>query len=224
MRKFSLLLVMAALCACRQEEARRDPAPVAMVPPAAAASADDRPVIACFGDSLTAGFGVDESQSYPAVLQRELDQRGYRYRVSNVGESGDTTQDGLTRLSAVTGEKPALVVLEFGANDGLRGQPLTIVEANLARMIEALQQSGAPVVLAGMTLPPNYGPEYIRKFEGLYKRLTAKYKLAAIPFLLAGVGGNPQLMQRDGLHPNLEGYRRVAGTVEKAIEPFLKKQ
>jgi acyl-CoA thioesterase I len=222
--RFSLLLALAGFCACRQEEARRDPTPVAMVPSAAAASADNRPVIACFGDSLTAGFGVDESQSYPAVLQRELDQRGYRYRVSNLGESGDTTQDGLTRLSTVTGEKPALVVLEFGANDGLRGQPLANVEANLARMIAAFQQTSSRVVLAGMTLPPNYGPEYIRQFEGLYKRLAAKYKLAAIPFLLAGVGGDPQLMQRDGLHPNVEGYRRVAGTVEKAIEPFLKKQ
>jgi len=222
MRKFWLLLALAA-CACRQQEARRDPAPPAATPPAAAA-ADNRPAIACFGDSLTAGFGVDEGQSYPDVLQRELDRRGYRYRVENLGESGDTTQDGLARLSAVAGGKPALVVLEFGANDGLRGQPLANTEANLARMIEALQQTGARVVLAGMTLPPNYGPEYIRQFEALYGRMTAKYKLALIPFLLVGVGGDPQLMQRDGLHPNVEGYRRVAGTVEKAIEPFLKKE
>jgi acyl-CoA thioesterase I len=221
-RNFWLFLTLAGLCACRQEEARPDPAPPATVPTAAVP--DIRPVIACFGDSLTAGFGVDEGQSYPAVLQRELDQRGYGYRVENLGVSGDTTQDGVARLSVVTGEKPALVVLEFGGNDGLRGQPLANVDANLARMIEALQQTGARVVLAGMTLPPNYGPEYIRQFENVYKRLAGQYKLSLIPFLLSGVGGDPQFMRKDGLHPNVEGYRRVAGTVEKAIEPLLKKQ
>jgi acyl-CoA thioesterase I len=221
MRNICLFLALAAFCACRQEDPRRDPPPPEAVAPAA--PADHRPVIACFGDSLTAGFGADEEQSYPADLQREMDRLGYAYHVENFGESGDTTQDGLTRLPAVISAKPALVVLEFGANDGLRGQPLANTEANLARMIESLQESGARVVLAGMTLPPNYGPEYIQRFESVYKRLSAKYKLPLIPFLLVGVGGHPQLMQRDGLHPNVEGYRRVAATVERAIEPFLKK-
>src|SRR5206468_12245441 len=121
---------------------------------------DTRPVIVCFGDSLTAGAGLDPAQSYPEVLQKELDARGQRYRVVNAGVSGDTTQDGLTRLPMVLAEKPAVVVLEFGANDGLRGQPVAVAAANLKQMIEELQKGGAKVVLAGMTLPPNYGAEY----------------------------------------------------------------
>ena len=130
---------------------------------------DNRPAIVCFGDSLTAGAGLDPSQSYPEVLQKELDARGYKYRVVNAGISGDTTQDGLARVAMVLAEKPAVVVLEFGANDGLRGQPVATTAANLKQMIEELQTGGAKVVLAGMTLPPNYGAEYIRKFEAMYK-------------------------------------------------------
>jgi acyl-CoA thioesterase-1 len=182
---------------------------------------DSRPVIACFGDSLTAGQGLDAGQSYPDVLQRELDRRRYRYRVANFGISGDTTQDGLARLPLVLAEKPPIVVLEFGANDGLRGQPVNIAESNLTQMIEQLQSSGTRVVLAGITLPPNYGPAYIQRFDAMYPNLAAKYKLKRIPFLLAGVAGDPRLMQRDGLHPNAEGARIVADTVAQALYGLL---
>jgi acyl-CoA thioesterase-1 len=191
--------------------------------PKPAAAPDSRPVIACFGDSLTAGAGLDPGQSFPALLQRDLDSRGYRYRVANWGVSGDTTQDGLERVSLVLAEKPSIVLLEFGANDGLRGQPLAGAESNLSRMIEELQKAGAKVVLAGITLPPNYGPAYIRQFDKMYRDLAARHKVALIPFLLAGVGGNSQLMQKDGLHPNAEGTRVVETTVWKALEPLLKK-
>jgi len=180
-------------------------------------------MIACFGDSLTAGQGLDAGQTYPDVLQRQLDSRGYRYRVENLGANGDTTQDGLARLAMVLAEKPAIVVLEFGANDGLRGQPVAITEGNLAKMIEQLQAARVRVVLAGITLPPNYGPAYIRRFDAMYPRLAAKYKVKLIPFLLAGVAGNPQLMQRDGLHPTAEGAQVVAGTVRRALEGLLRK-
>jgi len=183
---------------------------------------DDRPVIACFGDSLTAGFGLEGGQSYPDVLQKELDRRGYRYRVANFGVSGDTTQDGLSRLSMVLADKPAVVVLEFGANDGLRGQPVPNTEANLRQMIEAFQKAGTQVVLAGITLPPNYGPDYIRRFNGMYTDLAARYKLTLIPFLLEGVATRPDLMQRDGLHPTAEGARIVAELVLKYVQPLLK--
>jgi acyl-CoA thioesterase-1 len=182
-----------------------------------------RPSIVCFGDSLTAGQGLDAAQAYPAVLQRQLDSRGYRYRVDNFGASGDTTQDGLARLPMVLSEKPAIVVLEFGANDGLRGQPVTVAESNLSRIIEQFQSAHVRMVLAGITLPPNYGPAYIQKFNAMYPRLAAKYKLTLIPFLLAGVAGNPKLMQRDGLHPTAEGAQIVAGTVRQALEPLLRK-
>jgi acyl-CoA thioesterase I len=189
----------------------------------AAAQSASKPAIVCFGDSLTAGQGLDAGQTYPDALQRELDKRGYRYRVENLGASGDTTQDGLARVPLVVAEKPAIVVLEFGANDGLRGQPVAIAESNLSKMIERLQAARARVVLAGITLPPNYGPEYIQRFDAMYPRLAAKYKLKLIPFLLAGVAGNGRLMQRDGLHPTAEGAQVVAGTVRQAIEGLLHK-
>lgn len=187
------------------------------------AASGSRPAIVCFGDSLTAGLGLDSGESYPDVLQKLLDQRGYHYRVVNLGVSGETTQDGLERVSMVLAEKPAVVVLEFGANDGLRGQPVANAERNLALMVERLERAGTRVVLAGITLPPNYGPAYIQRFDAMYKNLAAKFKLRLIPFLLAGVGGNPRLMQRDGLHPNAAGARIVAGTVAQALEPVLKR-
>ena len=211
------------LCACQQKpEPAATPARAAEPAPPPRA-ADDRPVIAAFGDSLTAGAGLDPGESYPDVLQQELDSRGYRYRVANFGVSGDTTQDGVARLPLVIAEKPAVVVVEFGANDGLRGQPVANSEANLREMIETLQKAGARVVLAGITLPPNYGPEYIQRFDAMYKDLAAQCRVPLIPFLLAGVAGNARLMQRDGLHPTAEGTRIVAGTVLQYVEPLLKK-
>lgn len=179
-------------------------------------------MIAAFGDSLTEGFAVDPARSYPAVLQRELDARGYGYRVVNMGVSGDTTTDGLARLSSVQALQPEIVILEFGANDGLRGLPVARARANLEKMIVALRGSGATVILAGMTLPPNYGPDYIRGFEQMYRELAAKHKLPLIPFLLEGVGGSELYMQRDGLHPNAEGNVKVAHSVLETLEPLLK--
>ncbi|HEV3201662.1 MAG TPA: arylesterase [Bryobacteraceae bacterium] len=225
---------MAAWCCwyqagCRPSESHPQQAPQHADSPASpapgapkpAAVADSRPVIACFGDSLTAGQGLDPGQSFPDLLQKDLDSRGLRYRVANMGVSGDTTQDGLERVSLVVAERPAIVLLELGANDGLRGQPVAGTEANLSQMIERLQKSGAKVVLAGITLPPNYGPTYIQQFDRMYRDLAARYKLTTIPFLLAGVGGNPQFMQRDGLHPNAQGTRIVEATVFKTLEPLL---
>lgn len=186
-------------------------------------SEDRRPVIAAFGDSLTEGFGVDPSRSYPSVLQNELDRRGIAYRVANLGGSGETSADGLARVGGVAALKPAIVVLEFGANDGLRGVPPPVTRANMEHIVTKLRGSGAVVILAGMTLPPNYGPDYIRGFEAVYKELASKYKLPLIPFFLEGVAGTDLYMQRDGLHPNAAGYARVAGTVLRALEPLLGK-
>ena len=190
---------------------------------AAWGAADTRPVIACFGDSLTAGFGLDPGQSFPDILQRDLNQRGYRDRVMNFGVSGDTTQDGLDRVSLVAAEMPRVVVLEFGANDGLRGQPVSIAQRNLASMIEAFQKAGTRVVLAGIELPPNYGSVYLDRFQAMYPALAKQYHLKLIPFLLEGVALHQNLMQRDGLHPNAAGARVVAATVLRALEPLLRK-
>jgi acyl-CoA thioesterase-1 len=182
-----------------------------------------RPAIVCFGDSLTAGFGLDPGRSYPDLLQHELDRQGFRYRVVNMGVSGDTTQDGLARLPMVLAERPQIVVLEFGANDGLRGQPVSIAEKNQSQIIEALAKIGARVVLAGITLPPNYGPEYLARFNAMYPELARRYRLPLIPFLLADVAAKPNLMQRDGLHPNAEGTRLVVQNVLRVLEPLLRK-
>ncbi len=195
----------------------------AQAPPAGRTAADTRPVIVAFGDSLTAGFGLDPGKSYPDFLQKELDSRGYRWRVVNAGVSGDTTSSGMARMDAVIAEHPAIVILEFGGNDGLRGLPLASTRENLEQMMVALQKAGARVVLAGMTLPPNYGPAYIRPFEQIYRDLAARHRVALIPFLLEGVAGTTQYMQPDGMHPTEEGCRLVARNVLRVLEPLLKK-
>lgn len=223
MKKLCWIPLLAALSACKPSAP--PPAAQSAAPaPAPTAAADTRPAIVCFGDSLTAGLGLDAGQTYPDLLQQQLDQRGYRYRVVNLGVSGDTTQDGLDRLSLVTAEKPRLVILEFGANDGLRGQPVSNTEHNLAQMIETLQSAGAKVILAGITLPPNYGPDYVRRFDAMYPALAQRFHTALIPFLLEGVAGHDNLMQRDGLHPNAAGARMVTATVLRTLQPLLQRE
>ena len=183
--------------------------------------ADDRPVIVAFGNSLTAGYGVDPGKSYPDFLQQMIDEAGYEYRVVNAGLSGDTTSGGVERLDSVIAMKPEIVILELGPNDGLRGLPLASTRANLEEMIVRLQAAGARVVLAGMTLPRNYGPHYIRTFENMYSELAKKHSLPLIPFLLAGVAENNLHMQNDRLHPTVEGNRIVAANVMKILQPLL---
>jgi acyl-CoA thioesterase-1 len=220
-----LTCLLMAGCSREQKGVEKEPAPAGETPRIASPKTpDNRPVIVAFGDSLSAGFGADPGKSYPDFLQRELDQRGYVYRVANVGISGDTTTDGLERVNTVTALRPAVAILEFGGNDGLRGLPVATTRANLEQMIVALQKAGAKVLLAGMTLPPNYGPEYIRSFEAVYKDLAKQYRLPLIPFLLRGVGGNPALMQRDGIHPTGEGNSIVAKNVMEALEPLLSRK
>jgi acyl-CoA thioesterase-1 len=224
MLRFCLIASLLVLWGCGKPPA---PAPkvelqLAPAPPATAPPPDPRSAIVCFGDSITAGFGLDAGQSFPDLLQVDLNRHALRYRVANLGVSGDTTQDGLARLPMALAEKPAIVILELGGNDGLRGIPIAITQANLAQMIEAFQGAGARVVLAGMSLPPNYGPAFIKKFEAVYRDLAAKYHVTLIPFLLEGVGAHDEFMQRDGIHPNAAGARKVEALVMKAVTPLLK--
>jgi len=224
-----LILSSAAGCGRATRASEQSGSQLAKPEPAAAASsnqtgdpaADPRPVIVAFGDSLTAGFGVQESESYPALLERRLISSGYNYRIVNAGISGDTTGGGLSRLDATLALKPRIVILELGANDGLRGLPVETTRANLEHMIEKIQQSGAKVLLAGMTLPPNYGADYVRSFEQIFTDLSKKYHTALIPFLLEGVAAHPRLMQDDGLHPTVAGQKIVAENVRRALEPLL---
>lgn len=200
-------------------EAAKAPAKVEAQPPAAV---DERPVVVAFGDSLTAGYGVEPGLSYPDYLQKELDGAGLAYRVVNQGISGDTTSGGVARVEEALRVKPVVVILELGGNDGLRGTPLESTAANLKEMLERFQASGAKVLLAGMTLPRNYGGDYIKAFEGIYKKLAREKRVELIPFLLDGVATKPELMQRDGIHPTAEGNRKVAATVAKHLKPMLK--
>lgn len=193
------------------------------MPAQAAVEKDDRPVIVAFGDSLSAGFGAEAGASYPDFLQKELDKAGLRYRVVNQGISGDTTSGGLARVTQATELKPYLVILELGGNDGLRGLPVEVTRDNLDKMITAFLASGAKVMLAGMTLPRNYGPEYLRAFERIYPEMEKKHKITRMRFLLDGVVMKPGLMQQDQIHPTAAGNEIVARNVMHVIRPLLKK-
>ncbi|NWG14695.1 MAG: arylesterase [Acidobacteria bacterium] len=217
------LLLLSAACGDRR---RAEPVSKARQMERAAdrrpeAATDDRPVIVALGDSLTAGFGVDPEQNYPARLQRKLDEGGYRYRVVNMGVSGDTSAQGLNRLAAARELRPAVVIVALGANDGLRGLPLDATRDNLEAILRALKEDGCKVVLAGMEIPPNYGPEYTRDFRALFPELARRYRAALIPFLLEGVGGRPELNQEDGIHPTGQGYRIITENVWRILQPLL---
>jgi acyl-CoA thioesterase I len=193
------------------------------VSPATTDPADHRPVIVAFGDSLTAGYGADPGDSYPDYLQKDLDQIGYRYHVVNAGISGNTTKDGVDRLPDVLALKPEVVIVAFGGNDGLRGIPLSYTEKNLDEIIRTLKDSGAKVVLGGITLPRNYGPDYIRQFNAIFAQAAKKYQLPWTPFLLHDVYGVPGRMQDDGMHATAEGNKQVAQNLLPLVKPLLKK-
>jgi acyl-CoA thioesterase-1 len=212
-------MLFAAGCGTKTE-----PVPVTAVEPVPApVKEDERPVIVAFGDSLSAGFGAETGESFPDYLQKDLDAAGYKYRVVNQGISGDTTAGGLARVAQAIEFKPFLVILELGGNDGLRGLPLAATQDNLDKMIVAFKEAGAQVVLAGMTLPRNYGPDYVRQFERMYPALEKKHNILRMRFLLDGVVLKKGLMQRDDIHPTAAGNKIVAHNVFQVIEPLLRK-
>ena len=183
----------------------------------------ESPVILVLGDSLSAGYGIPVEKGWVSLLQRRLVERGFPYRVVNASISGDTTSGGLSRLpAALELHRPAIVVLELGANDGLRGQPPMAMSRNLSQMIERSQQAGARVLLAEMRIPPNYGPLYAQKFQATFGELAQHYAIPLIPFLLDGVAGNPALIQDDGLHPRAEAQPQILDNVWAVLEPALK--
>ena len=182
---------------------------------------DGRPIIIALGDSLTEGHGVDENQNYPSKLQRKLDRAGYKYRVINAGVSGETSAQGLDRVEPVIALHPVIVIVELGANDGLRGLPIETTRRNVATVVSRCQSAGAKVVLAGMEVPPNYGPQYTSAFRNLFRNVANEYHTTLIPFFLEGVGGHPELNQDDGIHPTAEGYDIVVENVWKVLKPLL---
>ena len=199
------------------------PSPSASIPSNPASTPDNRSVIVAFGDSLTAGYGVSSDQSYPANLQRDLDARGYHYRVVNEGISGNTSKDGVLRAQAIAALHPKVVIIAFGGNDGLRGLPILDTERNLATIISTMQDAHAKVILGGITLPPNYGSEYIAKFNAIYKKQAAAFHVPLLPFMLKGVYGVPGSMQNDGIHPTAKGCQQVARNFLPLLLPLLHK-
>jgi acyl-CoA thioesterase I len=189
----------------------------------ALASSHERTLLV-FGDSLSAAYGLRPEQGWAALLQKRLQSEGYGYRVVNASISGETSAGGRARLArALEQHKPAVVVLELGANDGLRGLPVSGMRANLQAMATASQQAGAKVLLAGMMIPPNYGQKYSDSFAQTYVQLARDLKLPLIPFLLDGVALEPRLMQEDGLHPKAEGQPRVLDNVWRQLRPLLER-
>jgi len=174
------------------------------------------------GDSLSAGYGIAENESWVTLLQNRLSAKSYGYQVINASISGDTTGGGLRRLPrALKKHVPHIVLIELGGNDGLRGTPVIVIRKNLAAMIELSQETGAQVILAGMVMPPNYGQAYTDAFEGTYTDLADKYDTALIQFFMKNVALNPALMQADQIHPNAEGQPYLLDNVWGMLEPLL---
>lgn len=169
--------------------------------------------IVALGDSLTSGHRLPESQAYPSLLQAELEQQGLPFRVVNHGRNGDTTEGALRRLDTALAERPQILIVALGANDGLRGVPVTQVRANLERIVEAAQARGISVLLVGMEALPLYGWQYTIDFHHVFPAVAAKYGVPLVPFMLNGVLGNPDLMSPDGIHPNAAGARAIAANI-----------
>jgi acyl-CoA thioesterase I len=185
-------------------------------PPAAA-----EPLVVFLGDSLTAGMGLAENQAYPALLEKKLEKEGTPVRILNAGVSGDTTAGGLARLDWLLGQKPDVVVVGLGANDGLRALPVEQTEKNLREIVRRSKAAGAEVLLLGMLMPPNYGPDYTAQFAEMYPRIAEDLDVPLVPFLLEGVGGVRELNLEDGIHPNAKGQEILAENVLPYLEKIL---
>jgi acyl-CoA thioesterase-1 len=218
-----VLLVVVASSACAQPEPaeERTPPPSRSAPVEPVASTAPR--IVFLGDSLTAGLGLPMEASVPALIERRLKAEGYGYAVVNAGVSGDTSAGGLNRLEWSLDGDVKVLVIELGANDGLRGLPVANMKRNLAEVIVRARSRGIRVVLTGMEAPPNFGAVYTSEFRDAYRQLAKEHDVIFVPFFLEGVAGIPALNQSDGMHPNAEGARVIEQTVWRALEPLLTK-
>lgn len=212
-------MAVLAACGARDEEPAVDPQAAP-----AAAPRDIRARVVILGDSLSAGFGLDPEQAFPALLQARINAADLPFQVINAGVSGDTTSSGPQRLAWHLKVKIDVLVLALGGNDGLRGIDPAVVERNLRAMIALLAERspGAAVVIAGMEAPPNMGADYRDRFRAVFPRVAEATGAALIPFLLEGVAGDPRLNQADGIHPTAQGQRRLADTVWRVLEPILR--
>ncbi|HEX3129452.1 MAG TPA: arylesterase [Thermoanaerobaculia bacterium] len=219
----AVLFLLPVLAACSPGESDTAAAPAVSRPTPAPVqpSTGKEPIVVFLGDSLTAGYGLEESQAYPVLVRANLEKAGHPVRVVNAGVSGDTTAGGLARLDWLLSQKPDVVVVALGGNDGLRGLPLEEAEKNLREIVRRSKEAGARVLLLGMQIPPNYGPEYANGFAEMYPRIAKEMDVPLVPFLLEGVGGIARLNQADGIHPTAEGQVKVAETVTPYLEKML---
>lgn len=220
------LFVAVLAVGCGQPDRESAAAPIGATgaaPATTAAPGVARPRIVAFGDSLTAGYGIQKSESYPAVLQRMLDERGYVYEVVNSGVSGETTAGGRRRIEKALDGDVRIAIIALGGNDGLRGLPVADLKANLEAMVDAAKAKGAKVLIAGMEAPPQMGDAYTREFRDVFRVVAREKGVELLPFLLEGVAGEAELNQADSIHPNRDGAKLVAGTVFSALEPLLKR-
>ena len=221
---FYLVGLLGMACQSPNQPATEEAKPVETAAVAVDDTAQSEKIVLFFGNSLTAGYGLDPSEAFPALIQQKLDSLGYDYRTVNAGLSGETTASGLSRLDWVLERQPVdIFVLELGANDGLRGLEPTETQRNLAAIIDRVRAANpaVDVVLAGMLVPPNMGPEYADRFQRIFPEVAQTEKVSLIPFLLEDVAGDPKLNQADGIHPTIEGQQIVAENVWETIKPLL---
>lgn len=185
--------------------------------------AADRPLIVCYGDSITAGYGLLTGQSYPDALQRVLDSRKYNYKVVNQGTSGATTKDAADGVRSIILMRPEIVIVEFGGNDGLRGVPPEQTRRNLDAVLTALDNAHIKILLAAITLPPNYGRDYITAFDKTFRDLAAKHHVAFVPMIYKDLIHVPGTIQPDGIHPTAKGSEIIAQTLLPVLTPLLHK-
>jgi acyl-CoA thioesterase-1 len=214
--------VLASLSACRGPRTSSSEAAAPIAVAATPAATDSRrPRIVCLGDSLTAGYGLEPREAWPALLQARLRTAGYDYEIVNAGVSGDTTAGGLRRLEWSLDGDVRILVVALGANDGLRGQSIAEMKRNLERVVRGAQARGITVLLAGMEVPSNFGQAYAASFRRAFRDLARERGVAFLPFLLAGVAGDPALNQGDSIHPNAVGTKMVAENVWQGLRPLL---
>ena len=223
--KFCYIITMTfLLTACGDTKTEKTTQEPQLDQPTEATATTTNKTILCFGDSITAGYGLeDNNDAYPALLQQKIDSLGLNYTVVNSGISGETTAGGKSRIGWTLNQDIAIFLLELGGNDGLRGVPLTETRANLQAIIETvkIKSPDTTIILAGMELPPNMGQDYTSEFRNIYADLAKENNIEFIPFILKDVGGIKALNQNDGIHPNIKGHKIMANTVWEILKPLL---
>ena len=221
-----IVLFISIMAACNQSPKREDSKSDGSEATKKTTEETPEKIIMFFGNSITAGYGVSTDEAFPAQIQLILDSLGYPYKVVNAGLSGETSAGGLNRIDWVLRTVPDVFVLELGGNDGLRGLKLSETKKNLSAIIDKVEavNPAVKIILAGMEVPPNLGQDYTAEFRSLYKDLAQTHDVVFIPFILEGVGGEEDLNQSDGIHPNIEGHKVVAQTVWGYLSPMLDKK